>query len=737
MTDDTPTAPPQHLHGDRPITPVDRDELGFAPIAKRIAEAIEHQAAAAGLVLAIEGRWGSGKSSLVNLIAGHLQEGAGVRPAVVKFEPWLIGDRDALLSDLFADLATAVARIEDAAQSPIEDALEKGASVAERMRAFASRLGGVGKVAKFAGAAGVPGAGLLGELIEKAAEAAQAVEPQRPLVEVKAELDEALSKLSSRIVVIVDDLDRLEPNETCEIIRLVRAVANFPNVVYVLCFDPDIVAHNIQAGLNVASGRAYLEKIIQVSVSVPLPEPFDLRRWFSRELASFADCEGEVAERLARIIDVEGGLRLNTPRDVSRALNALRLVWPSLRGRVDLADLVWLQLIRVSNPSLYRWIENYLREMAAVQEGAGITEAGKRRMHDELIAALAKDELGFGEVTWSYSEILPGFKRGLVLHDDDKIPIAQPVSEIETRAFITGKRIASPQHYRLYFSLEFPAGTLTDAEFAAFLAAAADTEDKAIAAFGALVDAERPQGGSKADLAIDRLRALDRETLPRALCRHLLVAFATHLDRAALAAGRGEWGDIGIWRAVIRLLPNLLARIPGPRRKELIRRISTEGAAIGWLTRLFRDEIFSHGRYGARQRPVEERILKPAEFDIFAEAMLARYQGEPVATIRGAPVLLHILFAWRQAGDAEALADWIKRATETDEDLLATLEGMRSWQASNGRVHFPLTSDNVTPFLDLAATKARVTRMERDPGVDETLRKHAKLLLAAFEDDEL
>src|SRR5690606_39707911 len=57
----------------------------------------------------------------------------------------------------------------------------------------------------------------------------------------KAQIQEELRKLERKIVVFVDDLDRLEPNEVVEVLRLVRAVVDFPNVIYVLCYSRDII----------------------------------------------------------------------------------------------------------------------------------------------------------------------------------------------------------------------------------------------------------------------------------------------------------------------------------------------------------------------------------------------------------------------------------------------------------------------------------------------------------------
>ena len=114
-----------------------------------------------------------------------------------------------------------------------------------------------------------------------------ALDRAKPLPQVKGDLIEGLRELNRRIVVIIDDLDRLEPHEAVEIMRLIKAVADFLNILYVLCYDPEILADSLKCILSVDNGAAYLEKIVQVRFKVPQPEAFDLRRWFLEECLAF------------------------------------------------------------------------------------------------------------------------------------------------------------------------------------------------------------------------------------------------------------------------------------------------------------------------------------------------------------------------------------------------------------------------------------------------------------------
>lgn len=418
---------------DRPVTCREDDRLGFSPIAEHLAKAIIDQAAQDGLVFGIEGKWGSGKSTLINFTIDALRRHGDTAPEIIEFSPWLVGNRDDLLRQLFDELAAAAVRIDDVdnsigwwgwvrgriigdehAKLRRKEKLRK--SLGSKLRAFGRLAGGLANLAKASGAAGVPLADSVGTVLERGGEAVGGLFTATSMVERKREIVDALRLLSRRIVIFVDDLDRLEPREVSEVLRLVRAVADFPNVIYVLSYDPKVLGKTLQKVVQVDDGAAFLEKIVQVSFRVPRPEAFDLRRWFqievhslfSAELEAIDDRKRSMRERLGQAIDLEGGRYLSTPRDVVRALNALRLHALPVRERIDIADMVWLQLVRIGNPELYTWVEEYLTDVSAIHSGAGIGDSAGREMANRLEQIFEAEGLDVDRAMYELAQWLPG-----------------------------------------------------------------------------------------------------------------------------------------------------------------------------------------------------------------------------------------------------------------------------------------------------------------------------------------
>jgi hypothetical protein len=178
----------------------------------------------------------------------------------------------------------------------------------------------------------------------------------------RAAVVNALRGINRRIVVFIDDLDRLPPDEAFEMVRLVKAVGDFPFVVYVLCLDSDYVS-KVLGDKGIHKAQTYLDKVIQTRLTLPTISKDDLLRIINDEFDKLpVDARKEhfpgVTARISTIYLY--GLRdlLETPRDVKRLFNRLRFAEPGCRGEVNLADLIALESIALKAPSVYQHIKD-------------------------------------------------------------------------------------------------------------------------------------------------------------------------------------------------------------------------------------------------------------------------------------------------------------------------------------------------------------------------------------------
>jgi predicted KAP-like P-loop ATPase len=208
------------------------DVLGFTEISARLAQSlIEDQKFKHGIVLELEGKWGSGKTSLLALTRSYLEKCEIDPPVVVDFRPWLISDRDTLIAIFFSELSKALDQ---------ENAKDK--KLTNMVRDYGRRVMDIGAaVADLGAAAGFTQAKYVKGVIDWAF----GRNDKRLLPQIKEALDRELQDFGRKIVVTIDDIDRLEPREISEVLRLVRSVADFGSIIYILCYDPKIITEAI------------------------------------------------------------------------------------------------------------------------------------------------------------------------------------------------------------------------------------------------------------------------------------------------------------------------------------------------------------------------------------------------------------------------------------------------------------------------------------------------------------
>lgn len=712
------------FHGDRPIDgPVD-DRLGFQLTADRLAKTIARQTPRQGLVVGIEGIWGSGKSSLLNLTLRSLEGmGDGHRPAVVRFQPWLIGDRDALLTALFADLARAIEDLDP--PKGARGFARKADKLAETIRTFGAGLSGLGKATRLASLF-IPGAGFAADVVDAIVDASNSLSTATSLADQKDTIAASLSQIGRHVIIAIDDIDRLDPGEALEVLRLIRSVADFPSITYLLCYDDRVLSRSIEKAARVPDGRAFLEKIIQIVVPVPIPEAFDLRNWFRRDLEGFATVSNnEQQQHLEYAIDVEGARRLTTPRVVVRALNSLRFSWPALQNEVDLGDLVWLHLVRASNLRLYRWIEDYCGNWAFTQSGlATVSEEEKSRSLISLEKLLKADRTNYAEAQHSLAEYLPGLSYVL---GDDKPKLFESGTKEQLQRLIDGRRLGSPDHYRLYFALSAPANAPKQAEFAAFWAAANQSKEAVETIIARWINTPYSVQSSLAELMLDRLQSDQSASLSSTAAKRIMLALADVADLGS--ADHGPWGRPGIWGEAKKLLGRLLPLVGD--RASTVQAMFRRGSSLGWLTQMLRDQMFAHGMV-AGQSARGGALLEIEEVVTARREMLARYKALSINQLLNLPQPLNTMFAWYQAGDENGPRALLANSTQEDTSFLSVLEQLSTVSHTSDGDRRVLSRDNLRYFLDYEETKSRVGRIASSRASKN--RERAKRILLSFDD---
>ena len=310
---------------DVPISARDHDLFARAPVAERLVELACAQPLAAPRAVALTGGSGSGKTSLLRL-AGHLlAERGGV--ATVALDGSAYPGAQTLLAALLQELT----RFFEAAGV---------VDTTDRIRDTLAGYGGlVSSIARIAG-------------VKVDVEGALKRSPE----DLREEIAEMTHEVGTRIVVVIDHLDRLPTGELASVLAALPYYAAIPYVTIVLAIDRRATATRLP---RVDGDPHVLERLVQVEVAVP---PVD-RTLLARAVAGGV---ARLAERLHRDLDAvlplfdpaggpHGGLALDlieTPRDAKRVANAIAAAVPLLPADADLRDAVLDLVLRLLVPEL-------------------------------------------------------------------------------------------------------------------------------------------------------------------------------------------------------------------------------------------------------------------------------------------------------------------------------------------------------------------------------------------------
>lgn len=328
---------------DLPIKKSSEDKLNRESFAKSLANVILQSAFPTSFTVGLYGAWGSGKTSLLNMVIEQIER-SSTDVVILRFNPWLCSDPKQLITQFFKQLASAIKM-----KKPTAD------TVCELVDQYAD-LFDAASLIPYAGAA-IAAAGKM--FTTKARKRMN--RKSNDMQGQKDEIIRTMVKENLKIIVSIDDIDRLSEEEIIAVFQLVKALADFPNAVYLLAFDYDVVVRALGT-VQHGDGREYLEKVIQVPFEIPAPSMASIHA------ALFSKLNGILGDILDNRWDkatwaelFQYGVKnyIKSIRDVIRYSNVFYLKYQLLQGETDPVDLLGLTCLQVFEPAIYSTLNNY------------------------------------------------------------------------------------------------------------------------------------------------------------------------------------------------------------------------------------------------------------------------------------------------------------------------------------------------------------------------------------------
>ncbi len=430
---------------DIPLYDPTDDKFGREPIVDLIVGSINQVVSEKHpcMVYGIYGKWGEGKTSLMNFVKKKLTAQGRTDGIVInEFNPWLVNNDEALLQEFFKTIMTDTDDL-------VRAAFKKYGSLA----IFAS------KTIVNAAAPGVGSA--LAKGIEWAKEALE--DSSDSLSELKKKASEAIVKSGKHLIVMIDDVDRLDKEELHTVMRLIRQVADFDNCIYIISMDVDMVAKSIadyHGNGTLQDGRKFIDKIVQVPITLPKVPQCDMFRLVRDSLAD--TLQDSVEDK--QLDEISHALLpfIGTYRELKRYCNQLAFILPSILGEVNIQDLCLLEAIKMVSA------ESYMRIYERGEELRHIVRPFSNKLLNYMTAEKKQEEAEKNfEAAKEY--VTQGIDGQISEVISDTLDELFESSSINYQEDVDKKRLDTDVYFQKYFTQLVPGDIIPDRELDAFM----------------------------------------------------------------------------------------------------------------------------------------------------------------------------------------------------------------------------------------------------------------------------
>lgn len=410
------------------------DEFERRDFARRIAQTILNQPLGGALVVSIVGPWGSGKSTVLRFVSDEFAQ----NPCrIVRFNPWRFAGEDALLFHLFEALVKAI----DPNQSVLSEWQQMLRAVSKMKKPFTKAVGAIAD-------SKLPGSGVL---VESTFSAVLPDEFKVRLDNIRDQTKEHLEKNQLRVVVLLDDVDRLDPDEILLLFRSIKLIADLPNTTFVIAMDEDHVSQIIGARIsgNAETGRRYIEKIVNVRLSLPAIPSHILAEHALKRLSEVLNRAGRKLSReegrfIRHIFQRLHAPFITTPRTAKVLQNAFTFGLGLLSAdEVNAGDVLLLEATRLLHPSLYQSIQDVVPNVREVYNLNSQEKQNQEKAQEEE----------------RWAQLLMSFQKSNQRQKDDVqeglrawFPQLQAYGRQDSDEWRHSKRICSKSYFWRYFS---------------------------------------------------------------------------------------------------------------------------------------------------------------------------------------------------------------------------------------------------------------------------------------------
>jgi hypothetical protein len=417
---------------DDPIEDWSQDIIGRTAIVESL---VEHIFVHRTPIVALHGGLGDGKSSVLKL----LRQSLGGRAIIVSFSTWLPGSDETLALDLFRDVATECRR-----RFYIPQLKRQAIAYARTLSGSVSYLGG------------------LKELLP--------TQSQQQEIE---ELRTTLGRVPLPIVVLLDEIDRMQRDEIIVLLKILRGASSIPNVSFICAFSQEEIKKQLSSSGTI--GYDYLEKFFPVSLALAPPEPDMISRLLRDRINKAARSAGwfigtdekTFAELLDRMWQDGLSEICTNLRKTGLLLNDLSSSGRIIGGEVNTMDLIGIEATRRFAPSAYQLIRKSSAFLTysgnSWTKGRYVSDKRREKESREFFVEL-ENQIAQSAAPDAIRSILSLLFPAFVQATKEGTSVYSMVRPTDENLADREKRICDSDYFPIYFRAAVPAEMFSEAE---------------------------------------------------------------------------------------------------------------------------------------------------------------------------------------------------------------------------------------------------------------------------------
>lgn len=177
----------------------------------------------------------------------------------------------------------------------------------------------------------------------------------KDVVNLKTTIIETLKKENKKYLVIIDDLDRIQAQEVMVVFKVVKLLADFPNIIYLLSYDKE---HLINQWPSQNSN--YIQKIVQLEKNLPIIPAAKLKEIYINRLNNIINNDANFnIDEFTKIYDYSINKLIKNIRDINRFENSFNLSYIANKNvnEIHLVDYILISLLEEFDKTTYNLIQ--------------------------------------------------------------------------------------------------------------------------------------------------------------------------------------------------------------------------------------------------------------------------------------------------------------------------------------------------------------------------------------------